>query len=569
MLSSLVIRDVVLIDRLELDFEDGLCVLTGETGAGKSILLDALGLALGARADAALVRQTVDDGRDSATVTAEFDLAEAEIVEVRDLLARNDLEPPDPGEPLILRRVLGDDGRSRAFVNDQPVGVTLLREIGSSLVEIEGQFASRGLLDAASHRDALDAFAGLQGQRARVAAAHGAYRDAQEALRAATEDTDRARSEEEWLRHAVDELDALEPRFGEEQDLAGDRAMLMNFESLADAVTEALDAVNGGEGADARIAAAHRGLSRIAEKAAGRLDETIAALDRALAETADATAHLERAFADLEANPNRLERIDDRLHELRAAARKHRTDVDGLVGLRENLAARLDTIDQADRSLQSLAASLESARKAYLSSARKMSAARRKAARALDEAVTAELPPLRLEKALFRTGIEELDDGHWGAHGIDRVEFEVATNPGQAPGALTRIASGGEMARFMLALKVVLSESSRVPTVVFDEVDAGIGGATAAAVGERLRRLGERMQVLVVTHSPQVAALGVTHWRVMKGEETDAKGVRAFTQVDQLSDPDRREEIARMLSGARVTEEARAAADSLLAGERA
>ena len=567
MLSALAIRDVVLIDRLELSFEDGLCVLTGETGAGKSILLDALGLALGARGDAALVRRSHDDRRSTATVTAEFQLDETDRDTVREVLERNDLEPPGPGEPVVLRRVLGDDGRSRAFINDQPVGVALLREIGNALVEIEGQFASRGLLDATTHRDALDAFAGLDGDRARVAAAHGAYRAAEDALNAARSELQRVQTEEEWLRHAVDELEALEPRIGDEQELAADRALLMNAEKLAGSVTEALDELNGDEGADVRLATTHRGLSRIAELAAGRLDETIAALDRALAEIADATARLQSASTDLVADPDRLERIDDRLHTLRAVARKHGTDVDGLVEEHRRLSDRLETLDRAAGDLQSLTEALERARQAYLTLAKKLSAARAKAARALDKAVSQELAPLRLDKARFRTDVEQLDEEHWSAHGIDRVEFAVATNPGQAPGPIARIASGGELARFMLALKVVLSESSRVPTVVFDEVDSGIGGATAAAVGERLRRLGEQMQVLVITHSPQVAALGVAHWRVMKDDGGDGDGVHSVTHVDQLSAPDRREEIARMLSGARVTDKARAAADSLLAGD--
>jgi len=569
MLSALAIRDVVLIDRLELSFESGLCVLTGETGAGKSILLDALGLALGARGDATLVRRSHDDQRNTATVTAEFDLDEPDRDTIRDLLVGNDLQPPDPGEPLVLRRVLGDDGRSRAFVNDQPIGIALLREIGSALVEIEGQFASRGLLDPATHRDALDAFAGLGGDRTRVASAYTEYHAAEDALNSAQSELERIRTEEEWLRHAVGELDALEIRPGEELELATDRTLLMNAEKLAGSVTEALDELNGSGGADARLAVAHRGLSQVADKAAGRLDETIGALDRALAEVADAAALLQRASADLEADPDRLERIDDRLHTLRAIARKHQTDVDGLLEVHRRLSHRLETLDQATGNIQSLSDALGRARKAYLSSAKKLTAARAKAAKILDQAVSHELVPLKLGKARFRTDVEELDEGQWTARGMDRVEFAISTNPGQLPGPIARIASGGEMARFMLALKVVLSESSRVPTVVFDEVDSGIGGATAAAVGERLRQLGERMQVLVVTHSPQVAALGVAHWRVMKAEGRDGDGVHTFTQVDQLSAPDRREEIARMLSGARITEEARAAADSLLAGEHA
>ena len=569
MLSALAIRDVVLIDRLDLSFEDGLCVLTGETGAGKSILLDALGLALGARGEAALVRRSHDDHRNAATVTAEFQLEETDRDAVRDVLEGNDLEPPGPGEPVVLRRVLGSDGRGRAFVNDQPVGVALLREIGNALVEIEGQFASRGLLDPATHRGTLDAFAGLDGDRARVASAYADFRAAKDALVATQLELERMRTEEEWLRHTVEELEALEPRVGDERELVSDRAFLMNSEKLAGAITEALEELNGGDGADARIASAHRGLSRIADKAADRLDETIATLDRALVEVADATASLRSASTDIEADPDRLGRIDDRLHTLRAVARKHQTDVDGLVEEHRRLSDRLETLDRVAGNLKSHTETLEQARQYYLSSARKLSAARAKAARALDQAVSHELAPLRLDKARFRTNVDELHEKHWGAHGIDRVEFAVATNPSQALGPISRIASGGEMARFMLALKVTLSESCRVPTVVFDEVDSGIGGATAAAVGERLRRLGERIQVLVVTHSPQVAALGATHWRVMKIEGGDGDDLHSVTHVDQLSASGRREEIARMLSGANVTDKARAAADSLLAGEDA
>jgi DNA repair protein RecN (Recombination protein N) len=569
MLSALDIRDVVLIDRLALCFQDGLCVLTGETGAGKSILLDALGLALGARGDASLVRRSREDRRNTATVTAEFELRSAERETICELLAENGLEPPEPEEPLVLRRVLGEDGRSRAFVDDQPVGIALLREIGGALVEVEGQFASRGLLDPASHRDALDAFAGLEPSRRKVGAAYQTYRTAVQALSEAQSELERARAEEEWLRHAVGELDALEVQPGDEQTLAADRALLMNAEKLAGAVTDALEELIGGTGADGRLGAARRRLSQISDTAAGRLDETVSALDRALAEVAEATALLQRAAADFEADPDRLRRIDDRLHELRAVARKHGTDVDGLVDEHRRLSERLALLDQSTGNLGALTEAMDRARETYESAAKKLSAARAKAARALDKAVTKELAPLKLDKALFRTDVVPLDEQHWGAHGIDGIEFLVATNPGQSPGAIGRIASGGELARFMLALKVVLSESSQVPTVVFDEVDSGIGGATAAAVGERLRRLGDRMQVLVVTHSPQVAALGAAHWRVKKSEGADGRGDHALTHVDELSAPDRREEIARMLSGAQITEEARAAADSLLAGEHA
>ena len=566
MISALAIRDVVLIDRLDLKFEDGLCVLTGETGAGKSILLDALGLALGARGDTALVRRSHADHQNSATVTAEFHLQITDHDTIRNVLEKNDLNFPDPGEPLVLRRMLSADGRGRAFVNDQPIGIALLREIGNTLVEIEGQFASRGLLDSATHRGALDAFAGLDSDRAKVASAFNDFSAAKDAHSAAQLELERSRKEEDWLRNAVEELEALEPRIDDERQLISDRALLINFEKLTGSVTDALEALNSGDGANARIAAAHRSLSRIADKAEGQLDESIATLDRALAEVADATAVLQSISAELESDPGRLGQIDDRLHTLRSAARKHQTDVDGLVEELHRLSSQLEMLDLAASNLNSHNETLMQARRVYLASAKKLSAARAKAARKLDQAVSCELTPLRLDKARIQTKIEELDEEHWNIHGIDRVDFTVATNPGQALGPISRIVSGGELARFMLALKVVLSESSHIPTVVFDEVDSGIGGATAAAVGERLRQLGKRMQVLVVTHSPQVAALGAAHWRVMKSEGGSGGDPHSITRVDQLSPRDRREEIARMLSGARITDKARAAADSLLAG---
>ena len=567
MLSALAIRDVVLIDQLDLKFENGLCVLTGATGAGKSILLDALGLALGARGDAALVRRLHADQPNSATVTAEFHLQIPDLDTVCNLLVGNDLELPDPGEPLVLRRVLGSDGRGRAFINDQPIGIALLREIGNTLVEIEVQFASRGLLNSATHRSALDAFGGLDSDRAKVASAFNDFHSAKDAHSVAQLELERSRMEEDWLRNAVEELEALEPRKDDERQLISDRALLMNFEKLTGSVTDALEELNSRDGANSRIATAHRSLSRIADKAEGRLDETIATLDRALAEVADATACLQSVSANLESDPDRLRQIDDRLNTLRTVARKHQTDVDGLVEELRRLSDQLETLDHAAGNLKSHTETLIQARKVYLSSAKMLSAARAKAARKLDQAVSRELAPLRLDKARIQTKVEELDEEHWNIHGIDRVDFTVAINPGQALGPISRIVSGGELARFMLALKVVLSESSHIPTVVFDEVDSGIGGATAAAVGERLRQLGKRMQVLVVTHSPQVAALGAAHWRVMKSEGGSGDDLHSITRVDQLSPRDRREEIARMLSGARITDKARAAADSLLAGE--
>ena len=566
MLVSLALRDVVLIDRLELTLQNGLCVLTGETGAGKSILLDALGLATGARGDASLVRTGPGGTRKQATISAEFAVPPDHPAAA--LLDANGLDAPGPGEPLILRRVLGGDGRSRAFVNDQPIGIGLLRELGESLVEIEGQFASRGLLNAATHRAALDDFAGIEALAAKTADRHGAWRAAMDAHAAAAAALDKARADEDYLRHAGAELDALDPQPGEDATLAASRTALMNAGKLVAAVADALAGLTGPDGIDSRLGAALGAISRHVERAGGGLDAALDALDRAASEAAEAIARLEAAGAALAGDPDRLESIEERLFALRAAARKHRTDVDSLPALRDEFAASLAALEDSGQSLDALADATEEARTAYLDAAERLSRKRRKAADRLDTAIALELPPLRLDKASFRTVIERLDEGEWGRHGIDRVAFEVATNPGQAPGPLARIASGGELARFMLALKVVLSEASPVPTLVFDEVDSGIGGAAAAAVGERLHRLGETVQVLVVTHSPQVAARGAAHWRVRKHEEDSGGAPNTVTRVDALSEVERREEIARMLAGARITDAARAAAASLI-GEHA
>lgn len=567
MLASLTIRDVVLIDRLELKFHKGLCVLTGETGAGKSILLDSLGLALGARGDASLVRRAPDGTKTQAAVTAEFQLPAGHIASAA--LEEHGIEPPRPGEPLILKRVLSADGRSRAFINDQPASIGLLRDIGEMLVEIEGQFASRGLLNAATHRDTLDAFAGLATHRAEVAKAWREWRKAADAYEDARAEAKKAREEEEYLRHVTAELEELDPKPGEEEALAQSRALLQHAEQLMEAVNAAMADLTGSEGAEARIAGAHRTLSRQSDKAAGRLDEVLQALDRAADQAAEAVGMIEGAAADFAADPQELEASEERLFALRAAARKHRTDVDGLAALMDSYRVKLASLDEAGDRLSALEEAATAARARYAELAEELSAARRRGAEGLDIAVAKELTPLKLDKTTFYTRIKALDEAHWGETGIDRVTFEVSTNPGAAPGPLDKIASGGELARIMLALKVVLSEANPVSTLVFDEVDAGIGGATAAAVGERLDRLGEEIQVLVVTHSPQVAARGAHHLRVMKGEEAAASGAATTTRVDELSDPDRREEIARMIAGAQITDEARAAAAKLIAGHTA
>jgi len=563
MLVSLSIRNVVLIDRAELDFMRGLCVLTGETGAGKSILLDSLGLALGMRANAGLVRQTAGHDAAPAVVTATFALDDGDPVAA--VLAEQEIDPPEPGEPLILRRVLDADGRSRAFVNDQPVGVALLRRIGEMLVEIEGQFASHGLMDPARHRAALDSFGGLDGARDRLGALYAAMRGAERALADARGEWEAARREEDFLRHAADELAALAPRPGEEDELAATRSLLMHGEKLIEALNAAESALTDGDGVEDRIGTAIRTLTRRDAAAGARLDAVLDALQRAGDGIADALSALRRAIIDAEPDPQRLEQCEERLFALRAAARKHDTTVDALPALSESFARRIAALDDSGELLARLEAALEAARAAYVKAARSLSAARAREAKKLDKAVAAELPPLRLEKARFATVVETLDESDWGPAGIDRVHFEVATNPGTAAGPLARIASGGELARFLLALKVVLRRANATPTLIFDEVDSGIGGATAAAVGDRLARLAEEAQVLVVTHSPQVASCGRQHMVVAK---SDARG-GATTRIDDLGEDARLEEIARMLAGARITDEARAAAASLMAGHRA
>ena len=555
MLVRLSIRDVVLIDRLDLSFGRGLGALTGETGAGKSILLDALGLALGARAEARLVRH----GAERAVVAAAFELAPDHPalawLDEQGLTREDDL--------LVLRRVLGADGRSRGFVNDQPVGIALLRDLASRLVEVQGQFDQRGLLDAATHLELLDASSGCAAETHALAGLWHAWRAAVEGRRSAEADFEAARRDEEFLRHAVGELDALDPRPGEEAALAEQRAMLQNGERLIEAMNAALDLLSGeeaGSGAESALAGARRALDRIADKAAGRLDPALQALDRALAESEEARAAVEALASELDLDPGRLTEVEDRFFALKDLARKHGVEVDALAALREELAARLDGIDHGAERLAELERRAKEARLAYLRAAQDLGDRRRAAAEALDKAVNAELPPLKLEKATFRTRVERLEEADWGPRGLDRVAFEAVTNPGAPPGPLAKIASGGELSRFLLALKVVLAGVGPGRPLIFDEVDSCIGGATAHAVGERLARLATGRQVLVVTHSPQVAARAADHWRVRKEPADD----RVATRVEHVAEGERREEIARMLSGAEVTDEARAAAERLM-----
>ena len=558
MLLGLTIRDVVLIERLSLAFRPGLCVLTGETGAGKSILMDALGLALGRRADASLVRP----GAEQAAVAAEFAVGgnhpASAILDKAGIAA-------DLSGTIVLRRIVTADGRSRAFVNDEPASVGLLRELGDNLVEIQGQGEQRGLLDPATHRELLDAFAEHAVTPAVLAGAWRDWRAAQDAAAEAARRLAESRAEEDLLRHEKAELDALAPEGDEEDRLTARRALLQNAERIGQAIAEAIGEIDGESGAQRALARALRRLERARDRAQGLLDIAVAAAERAANETAEALAALNAAAHALELDPHALEQVEERLFALRALARKHNVGVADLPRLHDAIGARLAAIETGAEDLGTLERAAAAARERYVEAAAAVSRAREHAARHLDGAIAAELKPLRLDKARFRTVLTPLAELDWGEHGCERVQFEIATNPGAAFGPLAKIASGGELSRFMLALKLVLAGTSSVPTLIFDEVDSGIGGAVAAAVGERLQRLGSRLQVLVVTHSPQVAARGAHHWRVAKKQNQQA----TITSVEELDADTRQEEIARMLSGSTITAEARAAAASLIAGARA
>jgi DNA repair protein RecN (Recombination protein N) len=557
MLHSLSVRNLVLIDQLELTFDSGLCALTGETGAGKSILLDALGLALGGRADARLLRP----GAAQASVVAVFDLPESH--PLRAQLAEQGFDSGDEPD-VILRRTLGEDGRSRAFVNDQPAAVGLLRSLGAQLVEIQGQYEQHGLLDGARHRAYLDAFGGLGDAAVETARLWHAWQEAANQRRVAEEALAKARAEEAFLRHTVEELAALDPQPGDVESLAEQRARLRHREQLVAALNQAGAALAGegsGDGAEQRLGQARHQLDLAAAKAAGGLDEAIAALDRAAAELAEAQAAMAAFSADLDLEPGALERIEDRFFAYQDLARKHATAPDRLAEVYQDFTDRLAGLESGADRLDALDRAAAAAREAYLAAARSLSDARRAAAGRLDAAVNAELPPLKLDKAQFVTQVAASEDETtWGPQGLDSVSFAARTNPGLPLGPIGRIASGGELARFLLAIKVVLSGLGPPVTLVFDEVDSGIGGAAAHAVGERLARLAADRQVLVVTHSPQVAARAAHHWRVSKQQ----KRGETTSRVRPLDSTERQEEIARMLSGAEVTDEARAAAGRLI-----
>ncbi|VAW02905.1 DNA repair protein RecN [hydrothermal vent metagenome] len=548
MLRSLDIRDMLIIEHLALEFQPGLNVLTGETGAGKSILLDSLGFVLGWRGRAELVRKGAAQGE----VQAVFELPPEH--PARAVLHEAGL--PDEDD-LILRRVNARDGRKTAWANDRRCSGDVLRRLAATLVELHGQHDDRGLLNPKGHRDLLDVYGGLAPMRAQVRQVWRRAQERRKSLAEAQTALQTVREEEEFLRHSVAELDALDPQPGEEAELDKNRRLMQGAERIREDIAKAQEAIS--DGAEARAGDALRWLEAVNDKAEGQLDGAIAALGRALVELDEAGAGVAACLARLSFSPLELETTEERLFAIRALARKHNVLPDDLAGFAAELRAKLDALDQGDAELGALEADLAQAEAAYAKAADKLGAARIKAAKRLDKAVTAELAPLKMDRAVFTTEIAATEPG---PSGQDEVIFTVATNPGAPSGPLAKIASGGELSRFLLALKVCLTGAESGLTLIFDEIDRGVGGATADAVGRRLMQLAQSGQVLVVTHSPQVAARGAHHWVVEKRVEKE----QALTSVTHLSQKDRIDEIARMLSGDKITDQARAAAEVLMAG---
>ncbi len=555
MLIQLSIRDIVLIERLDLAFESGLSVLTGETGAGKSILLDSLSLALGGRGDGGLVRH----GEDRGQVTAVFDVGTQH--PARKLLRENGID--DDGD-LIFRRVQSADGRTKAFVNDQALSVQLMRQIGQLLVEIHGQHDDRALIDTDAHRTLLDAFAGLAEEAQEVGRLHKIWRDTERTLKKHREQVEKAAREADYLRASVEELEKLSPQDGEEDELAEKRSRMMKAERIAGDIAEASEFLNGNASPVPHIASLVRRLERKSHEAPGLLEDIVALLDAALDQLSNAQMEVEAALRKTEYDPRELERVEERLFALRGASRKYSVPVTELPALAARMISDLADLDAGEERLARLAAELSAAKADYDVAARNLSEKRHHAGEALAAAVMAELPALKLERARFMVEISS-DPEAGTAEGIDVVEFHVQTNPGTRPGPITKVASGGELSRFLLALKVALADRGSAPTLVFDEIDTGVGGAVADAIGQRLKRLSDRVQVLSVTHAPQVAARAATHLLISKGPVADGSE-KISTRVATMEPKDRTEEIARMLAGASVTEEARAAAKRLLAG---
>jgi DNA repair protein RecN (Recombination protein N) len=546
-LAALTIRDIVLIEQAALEFAPGLNVLTGETGAGKSILLDSLGLAVGGRGRAS-VRAGANQG--SATAVFEPEKAHAAWAVLRD-------QEMEEGEEIVLRRTLAGDGRSRAFINDQAVGVGLLKELGDSLLEVHGQQDDRGLFDTATHRALLDGFGGLNGDAHTVAMLHGEWVSARATLEELKALATKAQAEADFVRAAAQELSDFAPQEGEEEKLAGERALMMNAARIVEEVSAALDLLSSERGAQTGLAQALRKLSRMNEEARKAAAPAETALEQAYALAEEARRELDSLLSRLDSDANVLERTEERLFALRALARKYGVTPDRLPALRDEFAAKQAALTQGGSQIKQAETKVAAARDAYLAAARKLSKSREGAAKKLEAAVAAELTPLKLGHAKFRVSLEKLEDDKGAVTGLERIAFEVATVEGASFGGLAKIASGGELARFSLALKVALAQVSSPAALVFDEVDRGVGGAVADAVGERLQRLAEATQVLLVTHSPQVAARAARHFRISRAKDK--------TKIELLGDEERLEEIARMLSGAAVTAEARAAAKRLMA----
>jgi DNA repair protein RecN (Recombination protein N) len=556
MLTQLSIRDIVLIERLDLAFEAGLSVLTGETGAGKSILLDSLSLALGGRGDGGLVRH----GEDKGQVTATFELGNDH--PARLLLRDNGLD--DDGD-LIFRRVQSSDGRTKAYVNDQAVSVQLMRQLGVLLVEIHGQHDDRALVDTDAHRALLDAFAGLSDETMSLQGRYRKWKDAERGLKVHRAKVEAAAREAEYLRASVEELEKLSPQDGEEDELAERRAVMQKSERIAGDIAEASEFLNGNASPVPMIASMMRRLERKSHEAPGLLEDTVQLLDAALDSLSNAQTEVEAALRRTEFDPRELERVEERLFSLRAAGRKYSVPVTDLPALAEKMVADLAELDAGEETLAKLDANLQVVKAEFDHAAVALSQKRQKAASALSDAVMAELPALKLERARFTVEVTT-DPEAATADGIDVVEFHVQTNPGTRPGPIMKVASGGELSRFLLALKVALADRGSAPTLVFDEIDTGVGGAVADAIGQRLRRLSKTVQVLSVTHAPQVAARAATHLLISKGPTGDGTE-RIATKVATMQPEHRTEEIARMLAGASVTDEARAAAARLLAAK--
>ncbi|MCY1325972.1 DNA repair protein RecN [compost metagenome] len=555
MLAQLSIRDIVLIERLDLAFDAGLSVLTGETGAGKSILLDSLSLALGGRGDGSLVRHGSDKGQ----VTAVFDVPVGH--SARLMLHENGID--DDGD-LIFRRVQSADGRTKAYVNDQPISVQLMRQLGQTLVEIHGQHDDRALVDIDAHRTLLDAFGGTSDEAQHVGNLYRAWKDAERGLKKHRERVEAAAREADFLRSSVEELEKLSPRDGEEDELAEKRARMMKSERIAGDINEVSEFLNGNGSPVPLIASLVRRLERKSHEAPGLLEETVELLDGALNQLSDAQMAVERALRNTEFDPKELERVEERLFALRGASRKYSVPVTELPALAVRMISDLADLDAGEERLKQLEGQVGVAKAAFDASARSLSEKRQRTASALSAAVMAELPALKLERARFMVEVQS-DATQATADGIDLVEFHVQTNPGTRPGPIMKVASGGELSRFLLALKVALADRGSAPTLVFDEIDTGVGGAVADAIGQRLKRLSGTVQVLSVTHAPQVAARAATHLLISKGPSAE-KAETIATRVARMDDKARTEEIARMLAGASITEEARAAAARLLAG---